>query len=149
MSGRLNHGESEILAALLVASSHASDATPPVEGPWPVYISSEPNLPDNALFTKDTAPRVGGFNMPDAERHTLYGVQLKVRAKDYPTGKLKFNQLAVALDGFTGEVVTIGASTYTVTVTRVGEVPLGYNKPKDDRYGAYLNVLMAITMTAG
>ena len=146
MSGLLLHGPADIFARLLIVDGKGAD--PDVGGAWLVYVSNEPNEPDNCLFTKDTSPRLGGFNMPDQEQHELYGIQLKIRAKDYPTGISKFNQLKVAVNDYTRMTVTINTTAYEITTVVMNSIILGYNTPKDRRWSGFINLIAAITMTA-
>lgn len=145
MSGTLAHGPDDVIARLLIGAGCATE--PSAESAWPVYVSSEPNLPDNCLFTKETAGRLLGFSMPDSEQTEFYGIQVKIRAKDYPTGYPRYNLVKLAIDQCKATTVTVGVNTYEVTTVRTGVVPLGYNNPKDRRWAVYLNILASIRQT--
>jgi len=52
----------------------------------PIYVSSEPDLPDECLTIYDTAGLSEGRNMLDGETIQRYGVQLRIRARNYKEG---------------------------------------------------------------
>ena len=54
--------------------------------PIPIYVSSEPDLPDECLTIYDTAGLSEGRNMLDGETIQRYGVQLRIRARNYKEG---------------------------------------------------------------
>ena len=71
---------------------------------WPCYVSSMPDTPDDCVCLYDTAGVLQGRDMPTGTVAESYGVQIKLRAVDYPTG---YNKLLTTCQGL-DNVVTAG-----------------------------------------
>lgn len=65
---------------------------------WPVFVSNEPNSPNNAITVYNTEGRIDGRSMQTGEQWEHPGVQIRVRATDYRTGHNKAELLILALD---------------------------------------------------
>ena len=120
--------------------------------PWPIFAANEPASPDNVITVYDTTGQSDGRTMPDGEECTHYGIQLRVRAVDEPTGWPVANNLRNALARLvpsppTGtNYVTLGPNNYTVwAFAGIGNViPLGKETPSSARFLFTVNALVAI-----
>lgn len=119
MSGILSHTPAFILRTRLIDAGNATD--PPLNRTWPVYVDGEPTTPDNVITIRDTSSSDKGYNQPLKQWQEHYGVQVRVRAKDVPTGYVKFNALKVAIEQYIRDTVTIGSVTYVMTSYVVSE----------------------------
>lgn len=129
--GPLTHSPAVVMQELLIASGKCT--APEAGGAWPVYSTTEPGAPDEAVTVYDTAGRDLGRNMVDPERDEHHGMQIRVRARTFDRGYAKIRDLAVYLDAVVHAVVTVVdlvgtvSSSYVVhDVIRTSDVaPLG------------------------
>lgn len=145
MSGDLAHSPADIIRYALI---NASGGTLPTNnGSWPIYCNSEPDSPDNCITIYDTEGRQHGRSMIDGERQEHYGVQVRVRAADPPTGFTKAQDLALLLDKtIINANVSISSTNYIVyTVSRSGNViSLGYDTPLSKRRLFTMNATISL-----
>lgn len=84
---------------------------------WPLYVSFMPDhdaLPDNLGVVYDTVGVKDGRHM-DGTLVEHQGVQVSIRAANYPLGWAKANECAKALEAVTASVtVPIEGKTYTL-----------------------------------
>ena len=85
----------EIIRSMLVDLGLGTD--PSSQGLWPIFVSNEPNRPDNCITIYDTASSDDGRSMVDGELFSHEGLQVRVRSVDYPTGYTKANSIRTAL----------------------------------------------------
>ena len=123
MSGILSHTPAYILRTRIINSGHG---TPSAENrSWPVYVDGEPNTPDNVITIRDTTNRDVGYNQYRKEMQEYHGVQVRIRAKDIPTGFPKFNALCQVLERYIHDTLIVGDITYTITSYVVSTTHLG------------------------
>lgn len=117
-----DHSPANVLRWLLVAAGALSD--PADRTDWPGYCSQEPDRPDNAVTTFDTAGVQDGRHQVDGSINERPGVQIRVRAINHSTGWPKADEIRDVLDrSVLRDAVTIGDSTYCVqSVRRTGNV---------------------------
>lgn len=146
-AGPLLHSPADILRWLLVQLGLGTD--PGNAGSWPVYCSSEPHAPDNCITTYDTEQRGDGRSQISGEMFQHYGVQIRIRSVDHPTGYVKANALANALDqSVYQEVVTVSGTRYLIhAVSRSSAVlPLGKEVPASKRSLFTINLLVSLRL---
>lgn len=144
----------EIVQALLVV---LGQGTNPLVGSiasnsaWPVYATSEPNEPDNCITVYDTTNQTDMRAMWDGSYSRHYGVQVRVRSVDHPTGHQKIHAIGTALaqnvGGRAGSiVVSCGANTYTVlAMAKIGgTIYLGKDTPRSKRSLFTLNAFLVL-----
>lgn len=123
----LDHSPAEVIARLLVERGLGTD--PDVYGTWPIYDSSEPDLPDQLVTVLDIAGSDDGVDMTSGDHWEHYGVRVFIRARTFSVGYPKAQAIAAQLDGEDGDdaVVDVGSKRYHVkSVHRITEViPLG------------------------
>ena len=144
---------SDIIRQLLVDLGACCDAAYDASGqytgqPWPAFAAGEPAKPDNAVTVYDTQGQLDGRTM-DGEENVHYGVQLRVRAVDSPTGWTKASALRdLIASGVRQQYVTIPASgnKYTVwALTGIGPVlALGKETPSSTRFLFTINALASV-----
>ncbi len=81
---------------------------------WPVKVSSEPELPDNAITIYDLT----GQNEREMATGTLLGpqnLQLRVRGTKYPVAWTKLDDIVNALLQVENALVTVDGVLYIVT----------------------------------
>ena len=82
---------------------------------WPIFDSSEPDLPDNCITIFDTGGVDDGRAMVGGVLFIHPGIQVRVRSKDHPTGWTKADTVRATLaESAYQEVVTIGSVSYLV-----------------------------------
>jgi hypothetical protein len=146
MSGSLPHAPCEIIAKLLIdlnlANIHTSDT-------WPVRSYSEPEEPDNHITVFDTTGVIQGTLQPSGELIEFVGCQIKIRSNGIPEGRIKADNIAIALDGLALREVTLTHKvtqqeiTYVIpSVNRTGSIiPVGFDKPASKRFIHTINLL--------
>lgn len=118
----LSHSPADILASLLVALIKGTN--PDDNADWPIYISSEPNAPDNCITVYDTLGQDDGRSMIDGTLWQHYGFQVRIRATTHMVGHARASLIrdALSLEVIQREV-TIGANTYVIqAASRIGQV---------------------------
>jgi hypothetical protein len=121
MAGPLLHSPACILQAILVA--RGLGASPP-NLIWPIYIDSQPDLPDNLISVLNEIGKDYGRVQINGERLEHHGVTVSVRAGLSPLGYSKARQIAIVLDSsIYFDEVSIESSSYLVyAVTRTSDV---------------------------
>lgn len=151
----LSSSPAEVVAKLLIDRGLAS--VPAYTGPqqysggdWPAFASNEPSTPDDCLTVFDTTPRNDARLMPTGETAQHYGITIKVRSVDHPTGQLKAGVLRVALDQRVYmESVTLGSNTFLVecfTGTQV--LYLGKFTPNSKHSIFNINCMVVLSQTS-
>lgn len=144
MSGTLSHSPADIVRYLLVQLGQGT--LPSSNDAWPVFVSSEPNLPDQAVTVYDTAGHYDGRNMRGGEKYEFHGVQIRVRGVNHQDAFQKANGLAVALDvSVNRSKVPIGVNRYMVyDVSRTsGPLNLG-NEENTNRIIFTINAVVSL-----
>ena len=99
MSGELNHSPADIMRYLLVNLDLGSDPDVGTNlGDWPIYVSTEPSLPDDVITVFGTTAIHQGRLQVDGEVQERDGIQIRVRSVGYPIGYAKIKAIATALD---------------------------------------------------
>jgi hypothetical protein len=145
MSLALLHSPAKILRELLIDLSAGTGITD--EEDWPIYVSSEPDLPDNCLTIYDTTPKSDGRAMFDGEDFKHYGFQIRIRSTDHETGYAKAESLEHVLNkDIYQETVVVGAVSYYVQcVAGTSLIVLGKNTPTTKRSLFTINGLISLT----
>jgi hypothetical protein len=98
---------------LLISLSVGTD--PSTDSAWPVYVSSEPNLPDNLITVYDSAGILQGRIHRTGQVVEQYGTQIQIRGTDYTTLWPKVNSIKVALEeSVSKNIVDIVSNEYIV-----------------------------------
>lgn len=119
----LDHSPADIIRHLLIAKLLGSyPVTPP--GVWPVYVSFEPDAPDNVITLFNTTGHSGGRVMIGGELQDHYGFQVRIRAVDDPTAYIKGNRIrAVMSEDVRMTEITIESSRYLIhAVSNIGNL---------------------------
>ena len=97
----------QILAAYL--RSKESEGSP-----WIYWASMMLDAPDTAVGVFDTTGIKDGRSMNSGETFSHPGIQVHVRALDYPTGNDKMSQIQQWLDQLCNTLVTVSGQVYKV-----------------------------------
>lgn len=141
MPGALSHSPADVIRRLLI---QLGVGVAPGSSPWPVFITNEPDEPDNCITVYDTTGRGQGRVQITGEKDGHYGFQVRIRSSTSEVGYVKANAIAEALDRQVNrDVVTIGSSQYCIhAVSGRGDIlPLGNESPVSERSLFTLNAL--------
>lgn len=121
MANTLLHSPADIVRRVLIALGLGVD---PPSTPWPIYCDSEPGAPDNCLTLYDTTGKSDGRAMKGGELFTHYGIQVRIRAVDHPTGYLKADAIRCDMARtIYDRGVTIAGTAYLLhCLARISEV---------------------------
>ncbi len=155
MSLVLLHSPADVLRWMLIALGAGSDPTDVnsqglPNGAWPIYVDSEPSLPDNCVTLYDTAPSSDGRIMIDGENVQHPGFQVRIRGTDHPTAFVRAEYLEHVL-AETLKYDTVHITTGTVTSTylvccaaRLRTTRMGKDVPNTKRSLYTINGILAL-----
>jgi len=142
MSSALAHSPAEVLRKFLEDGDY----------PIGVFVSNEPSAPDDTVTIFDTAGIDDGRVMIDGELQAHYGVQLRIRSFDHPTGWLRSQNLRTLLsESLNQAIVTFsdGSQFILWCSSHIGTVlALGTESPTSKRYLFTLNCTLSISQIA-
>ena len=116
---------------------------------WPAYLGSLPDgdeVPDNAGCFYDTYGWKDG-RVSDGDTIEHYGVQVKIRSKEYEDGWAKIEQIAAAYDGINHyyPITVDGDSFILYNVSRYGStMTLGVEPGTKRRWAFTANFLVSV-----
>jgi hypothetical protein len=142
----LLHSPADILRYLMIDLELGT--LPEDEDTWPIFCSSQPNLPDDHVTSIDTQGRENGRIMFSGEYEEYHGVQVRVQAKNHSTGYAKLRRIALTLDqGVRNKYVSISPALYLIdSVHRTSLIVAdGKDVPKSKRSLFTLNVLVRLS----
>jgi len=120
-----------LIVAVLLIENLSIGTLPTAEGDLPVYVSHEPDKPNECLTIYDT-PGIEEVRGMQSDIVTHHGIRVKVRGTNYNTIWQRLNSInnsfAVIDDeqvDIDGNIVTVNAITSTSTI-----IPLGPTSPK-------------------
>lgn len=121
MPNTLAHSPANIVQQLLISLGIGND--PETSNLWPVYVSSEPDAPDNVITIYVTQGS-GGGRLMTGELFGLYGFQVRIRSATHPIGWAKADEIQTALaESVYDETVHVGAVSYLVNcISQVGDI---------------------------
>jgi hypothetical protein len=159
MSGSLDHSPEDVLRCLLIELDCGilpTSKSPLVNGDWPIYVSSLPNLPDQVITIKGTTGRFDGRSMRSGQKFEFHGVQIMVRGINQNDAQIKANEIKQVIDTeIRNETVVIPLdvgtgtglddSTYKVqNVSRSsGPIPLG-KEQDSNRFLFTINAVISL-----
>lgn len=114
MTGSLTFSPADVVAQLLIDLGLGTDPTE--SGDWPVFVSEEPDTPDDVITIYDTVGTREGRSQIDGEVQEHEGIQIRIRSTDYDTGHRKTDAIKVAVD-ITTYRNTVGISSVLGTGT--------------------------------
>jgi len=123
-SDDLQHSPCYIVGSYLIANGIVS--LPSLSDDWPLYKSSMPIEADDACAIYDTSPVVDK-RISKSYPNTHYGLQIKIRASDYETGKAKAKAILALLEVIQNASVEFSDYEYEIRTARPvsGVIPLG------------------------
>jgi hypothetical protein len=117
-------------------------------GSFPCFVAYMPDEPDNLMVVYDTTGELDGRIMVTGEVVEHPGIQIMVRAKDYPTGYDKCLQICKAFEEVKNLPVAISSmETYVVSsiTRRSGIISLGIDEnDRKRRHYFSINFIMTI-----
>jgi hypothetical protein len=117
---------------------------------FPCFVAYMPDDPDNLMVVYDTTGELDGRIMSTGEVVEHPGIQIMVRAKDYPTGYEKCLQICKAFEEVKNLPVAISSmETYVVSsiTRRSGIISLGIDE--NDRKRRHYFSINFITTIGG
>lgn len=151
MGNLIYHSPAQVVAKAIVDQS--AGTLPASNGNWPVYVSQEPDTPDNLITVYDTQGIMHGFTQIDGLGQDHHGVMIRVRGATYSEGYIRGLLLKKIFDvpAFINRtLVTIADTTYAFSyaianVRRTGDLlSLGADKPSSRRRLFSLNATVPI-----
>ena len=139
---------SSIIASVIVQI--LEEMSHPLDGDvWPLYISSMPDGDDvenDCGSIYDSPGVIDARLMREGEIVEHFGIQIKIRSKDYEIGYRKIRGLVLDLDALKNEIITLDDNTYTVeNLARIGTIGyLGIEKESKRRYLFSANFIACI-----
>jgi hypothetical protein len=117
-------------------------------GSFPCFVAYMPDEPDNLMVVYDTTGELDGRIMSTGEVVEHPGIQVAVRAKDYPTGYDKSLQICKAFEEVKNFPVAISSTeAYVVSniTRRSGIISLGIDEnDRKRRHYFSINFIMTI-----
>ncbi len=129
MSGMLNHSPADIVRRVLIDRGYG--VLPPAR-PWPMFIASEPDHPDDVITLYDTSSQNDGREMAEGESIKHHGFQIRLSATVHKIGYQKARTIAVGMDKNVFQALAvIDNSEYLVQclVRKSNVIPLGKDVP--------------------
>lgn len=126
MANTITYSPGDVIAQMLVDLGIGTDSA--VLLPWPVFVSSEPDLPDDCVTLYDTTGVIDGRSMIDGRVWTHYGIQVRVRSMNHQAGWAKADEIWTAFGkGVYDRRVTLGEVNFLVhSINRIEDIiPLG------------------------
>jgi hypothetical protein len=122
----------------------ASD--PESSGEWPLYVNFIPYEVDEVLAIYDTTGIYDGRLMSTNEEVNHYGIQIRIRSKDYTEGYLKLKQLVAALNQTIRQTVTRNEEVFFIqNLTQVSSiVRIGVEEEPRRRIESTVNFLTVV-----
>ncbi len=142
----LTHTPADILRYALIAASGGT--IPSANGSWPIYVSSEPDSPDNCITIYDVAGKKQGRLQVNGRMVEFPGIQVRVRSYDHATGKTRAAVIENILDTIIRRtLVTISASNYIIHAFSRTSQTLDIGKVVNDskRHLFTLNGMITVT----
>ena len=96
MTGPLTFSPADVVAQLLIDFGFGTD--PLLDEDWPVYVSEEPNSPDDVITVYDTTGLTHGSSQIDGEVQEHEGVLIRIRSTDFDIGHRKQDEIKVGID---------------------------------------------------
>ncbi len=133
---------STILRSALIASIKFT--LPSTNGAWPLYVTTEPEKPNQCATLFDTTPVIDGVVQQTGEIMQHYGLQLRIRDPDYSTGWAKANDIRDLLPLLKQLTVVISGTSYFLeaAVVTSGVIPLGMDDKRRELFT--LNFLVTV-----
>jgi len=124
--------------------------TPSGSAVWPCYIGSMPDgvhIEDDCACVYDTSGMMDGRLQDNGLVIQHYGVQLKIRSKDYQDGWAKIDLIAGSLDAVSNYDISVSGDDYRIhNVSRTTPiVPLGTEEGMKRRWLFTANFLVTIS----
>lgn len=146
----LSHSPADILRWALIGLGVGS--SPATNSSWPMFVSNEPDMPDNCITLFDTVGRSNGRLMVTGELVDMLGVQVRVRADSHTTGYARSAAIrkVMAEDAYLKRV-TIGAVTYLLgSVNNISQIMVLGKDEKTNRRSLFtINAVVAVRVVPG
>ena len=148
MAGVLNHSAADIICQLMLDLSLGTSYQLSLD--WPVYVSQEPDSPDNCLTVYDTTPLLQGRAMIDGEVQERDGIMVRIRGATFLEARDKAVAIAIAFDqSVERTMVTIGSHVYRIqAISKTsGPIDLGKNVPDTKHHVFTYNATVSVRQT--
>lgn len=140
----LDHSPADILRWALIDLGLGLE---PPTNPWPIYASSEPDVPDNCITVYDTIGIDDGRIMFDGNLQQHQGVQVRIRSKDHAVGWTKAAVIRsnLAREVYDASIIIDSASYLLHSVNRISNViALGKEIPTSKRSIFVINAIVSV-----
>lgn len=146
---RLETPIADIIRDLLIhfGCGSSPEFTPGDTSPWPVYVSQEPDTPDNVVTVYDTSGITEGRIHNDGVVPEQMGILVRVRSVDYVTGWAQMNKIVETADEkiYRNRVLVKGILYLVHSMTRRGAInSLGRFQQAGDREALTANFTVTL-----
>ena len=119
----LLHSPAAIIARLLIDTGYGDEESN-VLADWPMYIGSDPDMPDNVLVMHDMPGVDHGRMSVTGKRGEHHGVEIKIRALTHQQGYAKSREIAIGMDkSIYQETVNLDGTSYLIhSINRTTDV---------------------------
>lgn len=118
---------------------------------WPIFVSimpDQPTVPDNAIAIFDTTGVVKDRSTRNGQYAEQYGIQILIRASDYPTAYSKFKVVLDTIDEIKYQNKTFNSTTYKLfNLRRTSAFALGQEDDVRRRQEFSINALFSLTVS--
>ena len=147
MSTTLTYSPADIVRYLLIDLGLGTD--PLDGGTWPIYVSNEPDRPDNCITIYDTRGLIHGRMMPSGVQAKHYGVQIRIRCSNNESGWVKADAIWTALcEDVYHNRVDIEDEAYCLhNFALIGDIlVVGHDSPATKRKVFTINPLLVLSI---
>ena len=152
----MTHQAADVVRQLLIDLGLCASHTDTPAAVWPVFVTNEPDDPDNCVTFYNTSPVTDGHDQTTGDAFQHEGVMVRVRATHDDVGYAKADAVKRGLCRVTLRQVDVtnarvGDASYVVNAITLasGPLPNGKDSPSSDRDVFTLNFLVSATEVAG
>ena len=141
-----------IVRQILIDASVGIFPTGSSSDSWPIYVSmmpDQPTVPDNTIAVFDTTGVVKDRSTKTGQYIEQFGIQILIRATDYPTAYSKFKVVLDAIDIIKYQNKVFNSTTYKLhNLQRSSAFSLGQEDDVRRRQEFSINALFSLTVVS-
>jgi hypothetical protein len=122
----LIHSAADVIAAYLFTTGVVSQPGS-VSRPWPLFVNSMPEQPNEAIAIYDNLGDLDGKDMRTGRTLIHPGFLFRIRTNDNRRGERKGGELIVTMDGIYRNVVVVESISYLLQAAKMTTptIPIG------------------------
>lgn len=121
------HSAADVIASYLYGLGVVSQPGGTSPRPWPLFVNSMPELPNEAITVYDNIGDMDGKDMRTGRTLIHPGFQFRIRTIDNRRGEKKGGELIDAMDGIYRDVVVLESVSYLIQAAKLTTptIPIG------------------------